>query len=262
MNISSVLGILIAFGVFLGAMFTATNNASIFFNPHAILIVIGGTLAAALISFPLGQLFTIQAIVFKKVIGKYGSKSQNIINEIVALANGYQNDSDFLKDSIDSIKDPFLKEAIQLVLDGGMSNEKMDSILKKRAEVIFLKNDAEANIFRSISRFPPAFGLLGAVIGMVTLLQGLGTPDSFKQIGPAMAMAMVATMYGIAVANFIFIPLSENLTKLNKEDFLNRNIVIDGIKLIREKEHPILVEESIISYLAPKDREQKSRIAG
>jgi chemotaxis protein MotA len=93
-------------------------------------------------------------------------------------------------------------------------------------------------------------------MGMITLLQGLGSPDSFKQIGPSMGMAMVATMYGIAVANLVLIPLGENLSKLNKKEFLNRNIVIDGIKLLRSEEHPLVVEETLNSYLLPGERSE------
>ena len=93
-------------------------------------------------------------------------------------------------------------------------------------------------------------------MGMVSLMQGLGSPDSFRQIGPSMAMALVATLYGIGFANFVFIPLGENLSKLNKEDFLNRSIVIDGVRLIREKEHPMIVEENLKSYLLPGNRPQ------
>lgn len=259
MNISFLLGVIAAFSVFLGAIFSATNNTSVFVNGHAFLIVIGGTFAAALISFPIGELYKIQVIIFRKMIGKYGIKTSELIYDIVKLAEGHKDDPLFLKDNLNKIKYPFLQEGVGLLVEGGIRADKMDSLLKKRAEVIFLKYESEAQIFRSISKFPPAFGLLGAVIGMITLLQGLGSPDSFKQIGPAMAMAMVATMYGIALANFVFIPLGENLSKLNKEEFLNRSIVIDGIKLLREHEHPFMVEESLKSYMLPTERNKLKR---
>ncbi len=257
MNFSAILGIMAAFAVFFGAIFSATNNVNIFINGHAFLIVVGGTVAAALISFPISQLWRIQKVVFRKVIGKYGASSYVIIHEIVKLAEWHREDPNLVRDKLNSVSYPFLREAMALYLDGGVPAEKIDSILKKRAEVIFLKYESEAHLFRSISRFPPAFGLLGAVMGMITLLQGLGSPDSFKQIGPAMAMAMVATMYGIAIANLVLIPLAENLSKLNKEEFLNRSIVIDGVKLIRSGDHPLIVEESLNSYLPPGERQEK-----
>lgn len=257
MNFSSILGMVFAFAVFFGSLLTASSNIKIFFNGHAFLIVAGGTLAAAMISFPIAHIWRIQKIVFRKVVGKTGAKTQDLISEVIKLSIGLKDDPQFLKNNIEQIEYPFLKEGVGLLIDGGISAEKMDNLLKKRAEVIFIKYESEAHLFKSISRFPPAFGLLGAVIGMITLLQGLGSPDSFKQIGPAMAMAMVATMYGIAIANLVLIPIGENLSKLNKEEFLNRSIVIDGIRLLREREHPLMVEESLNSYLLPSERSQE-----
>ena len=109
-------------------------------------------------------------------------------------------------------------------------------------------------MFSTLAKFPPAFGLLGAVIGIVSLMQGLGGADAIKTVGPAMAVALVATLYGIAIANFFFIPLGENLAKFNRTDRIIRQMVIDGVKMIRTKTHPLIVEENIKSYLLPSER--------
>lgn len=211
MNISSLLGMILAFVVFMGAIVTSTSAAKVFLNGHAMLIVCGGTLAAAMISFPMSHLFEAVKILFKKVLGNPGVKPQELINEFVRLSEGYKSDPQFLAKNLTASTYPFLREALELIVEGGVPFEEMDHILDKRAEIIFLENEEESHTFKSISRFPPAFGLLGAVMGMISLMQDLGSPDSFKQIGPAMAMAMVATLYGIALANFVFIPVGENL---------------------------------------------------
>jgi chemotaxis protein MotA len=124
----------------------------------------------------------------------------------------------------------------------------------KRAHTHYTRYEADSHMFATLAKFPPAFGLLGAVIGMVTLMQGLGGADAIKTVGPAMAVALVATMYGIAIANFIFIPLGENLAKYNKADNIIRKMVMDGVKLIRAKQHPLVVEENIKSYLIASER--------
>ena len=235
---------------------SSTSSSKVFFNIHALVIVLGGTFAAALISFPLSHLWETVKVLFKKVFAQTGVTSQDLIKEFVRLSEGYRSDSLFIAQNVDHLDYPFLNEALTLFVEGGIPFEEMELILNKRAEVIFLEHEEEAYTFKSMARFPPAFGLLGAVMGMISLMQGLGSPDSFKQIGPAMAMAMVATLYGIALANFVLIPVSENLSKLNKKDLLNRNIVIDGIKLIYLKKHPIIVEESLKCYLRPRDRKE------
>lgn len=254
MNISSLLGLILAASVFVGGILTSTNNWKIYLNLHAFVIVIGGTLAATLVSFPAKQIFKLYKVFFSKVLGKGGSPHLKVIEEVVELAKGLQANENYLAENIENIRGPFLKEAVQLQIEGGISDSKIDQVLKKRAEVHFIRYEEEAHIFKTLARFPPAFGLLGAVSGMIALMGGLGSPDSFKLIGPAMAVAMVATMYGIAIANFIFIPMGEYLSKLNKEDHLMRNIVIDSIKLLRNREHPLVVEEHLNSYLLSSER--------
>jgi chemotaxis protein MotA len=256
MNISVALGILVGIVVVIGGIFTSTDNWKIFLDIHALLVVVGGTLAATLISFPISQLMKVGKIFWRKVLSRNNAPHIQVIDEIVLLAAGHVRSDDFLQNNLESIKTPFLREAIELQLEGGIPPHKIDSILKKRAEVHFVRYEDEAHIFKTIARFPPAFGLLGAVLGMIALMSGLGSPDSFKTIGPAMAMAMVATMYGIAIANFIFVPLGENLAKLSKEDHLMRSIVLDAIKLLREKEHPVVVEEYLKSYLLSTERQK------
>lgn len=258
MNFSSILGLAVALVVFTGGVVTSTSNWKIYLNSHAFFIVFGGTLAATLVSFPLPHLIKISKIFIKKILGQNAAPHLRVIEEIVQLSQGLQSNEEFLRLNQESIKNPFLKEAVQLQIEGGIANSKIDEILRKRAEVHFVRYEEEAHMFKTVARFPPAFGLLGAVLGMIALMTGLGSPDSFKQIGPAMAMAMVATMYGIALANFIFIPLGENLSKLNKEDHLMRNIVIDGLKLLRDREHPIVAEEHLKSYLLTTERRKLS----
>lgn len=258
MNISSILGFAVAILVFVGGVMSSTSQWKVYFDIHAFFIVFGGTLAATLISFPISHLFKISKIFFRKVFGQNQAPHLRVIEEIVQISQGIQSNDGFLSQNQESVKNHFLKEAIQLQIEGGIPDWKIDEILKKRAEVYYVRYEEEAHMFKTVARFPPAFGLLGAVVGMIALMTGLGSPDSFKTIGPAMAISMVATLYGVALSNFFFIPLGENLSKLNKEDHLMRNIVLDGLKLLREKQHPLVVEEHLKSYLLVTERKKLS----
>jgi chemotaxis protein MotA len=254
MNISSIIGLVAAFAVFITAAVTSTPHYMIFLNGHAFLIVVGGTFSAAVLSFPMGQIVKIFKVFVSKILGKQFITPQSAIAEIVALAEGVRRDEQYLSKTVESIKIPFLKEAVHMFVDGGLTEEEMDQILLKRADVHFHRYEDEAGIFRTIARFPPAFGLLGAVLGMIALMQGLGAPDSFKMIGPSMALAMVATLYGIGIANFFFVPIGENLTKLNKQDQMVRQLIVEGVSLLRKRKHPLVVEEYLKSYLLPSER--------
>lgn len=261
MNFSSIIGIVAAVSVFVISLLTATSSWGIFLDPHGILIVLGGTMAASLVCFPLKTFVSLFKVFFNKVIGKYAHAHENVIYEIVALSKGYRDNANYLQENVKTIKTHFLRDAIELMNAGGISPDALDTILRRRALTHFKKHDKEASIFKIIAKFPPAFGLMGTTLGMIALLQGLGSPDAFKKLGPAMAIGLVATLYGIALSNLIFIPIGENLTKLNEEDETVREMVIDGIELLRKKEHPLIVEEYLKSYLLPTDRAKLKKVA-
>lgn len=254
MNFSALLGIIISISVLVGTIFLSTDKSKMFLDLHAFMIVVGGTLGASLLSFSAKKMFFLLRVFFRRVMGKNDGMDVAIY-EIVDLAKGYRENEGYLKSKAPTLKTPFLKEAIELMTEGGVDPEDLDKILAKRAVVIHRRHEEDAEIFKTLSKFPPAFGLLGAVIGMISLMSNLGGADAFQKVGPSMAVALVATMYGIAVANFVFLPLGENLARVNSIDFIIRNIVMDGVKLVRDKKHPLVVEESLKSFLLPSERE-------
>ncbi len=261
MNLSALLGIIVSAAVFLISVLTATPAREIFLDPHGILVVVGGTAAASLLCFPLSTFPTMFKVIFNKFLGKYGQLHEDVIREIISLAKHQVDDPDALRDRVGKIKTEFLKEAVQLLVDGGLNEFQMDTVLRKRAQFLYRKHQKEAAIFKTIAKFPPAFGLMGTTIGMIALLQSLGGADAYKKLGPSMAIGLVATLYGIALANFIFIPLGENLSKINDEDLVLREIIIEGIKLLRQQQHPLVVEEYLKSYLSPTDRLKLKKVA-
>ncbi|MCB0415302.1 MAG: MotA/TolQ/ExbB proton channel family protein [Bdellovibrionales bacterium] len=254
MNFSPILGLFTAVSVVITTILMSTNKPAVFIDSHAFIIVVGGTIAAALLSFSWKSLLVMLKVFFGRVLKGTLHQYQEVIAEIVSLAKGYRENSNFLSENLDNIKNPFLREAIELTIAGGLSSKDIDIVLMKRAQTHHKRYEEDSHMFSTLARFPPAFGLLGAVIGMVTLMQGLGGEDAIKTVGPSMAVALVATMYGIAISNFIFIPLGENLSKYNKTDKTIRLIVIDGVRLIRQKKHPLVVEENIKSYLIASER--------
>lgn len=253
-NITSVVGLLLGLIVLVGGMYTSTPSFKIFINLHAVILVLGGTLAATITSFPLTSLLKIIKILIQKVFGKTQNPHSDVLYEIVDLSKGLRNNPNHLQEQLNQIENLFLREAIQLQLDGGIPDEVIDQTLKKRAQTHFERYEDEASMFKTIARYPPAFGLLGAVLGMIALMHSLGSPESFKTIGPSMALALVSTLYGIALANFVLIPIGEKLSRLNREDRITRLMIIEGVKLLRARQHPIIIEECLKSHLLPSER--------
>ncbi len=254
MNVSSLFGLLMALSIAIGAAATATKNWKVFLDWHAMLIVVGGTIAASLISFSGPKLVGLFKVFFVKVLGRQ-QEIKVAFNEIVDLAKGYRENEKYLKDKVGTLKCHFLREAIELMVKGGIDPAELDGILRMRADAIHHRHEQDAEMFKALSKFPPAFGLMGAVMGMIAMMQNLGGADAMASVGPSLAVALVATLYGIAIANFIFLPLGENLHKLNKMDSIIRKMVLYGVKLIRMKKHPLVVEESILSLILPSERE-------
>jgi chemotaxis protein MotA len=260
MNLSAPLGFLIGLSVVYFAITQGMKNIAVFMDVHAIIIVIGGTLAAAMVCIPFSQLFNMVRLFFRTVTGAQKEEVLNCINEIVEISRR-RNEGVPLKDLIGSTKNPFLKESLDLLSQGGLSQDEFEDVLEKRVEQQNERYKRQGSTFKIIGKFPPAFGLIGATLGMIALLQGLGEPDAFNRLGPAMSVALVATFYGLIVANVFIIPIGENLMHASEDDLVMRNVVMDGVKLIRDSKHPLLVEEYLKSYLTPKDRNGMKKAA-
>jgi chemotaxis protein MotA len=257
MNYSSVLGTLAGVAMVVIAIMTSSKSAMVFLDPHGILIVIGGTTAAGLMCFPPRFYARVFKVIMNKFLGNYSTRYEIVINEIVDLARGGRDNPAYFKQKTPTLKTPFLIDALELLAQGGISEEALDTILLKRAATHSKRYEHDVGVFRTLAKFPPAFGLMGTTLGMISLLQQLGGKDAQKMLGPAMAVGLVATFYGLTLANLVLIPVSENLAMINREDETVRAIVIDGLRLIRKKEHPKVIEAHLKSYLLPHERVQQ-----
>jgi chemotaxis protein MotA len=112
----------------------------------------------------------------------------------------------------------------------------------------------EVTKFKTIGKYPPAFGLMGTTLSMITLLQRLGEPGGQKLIGPAMALGLVATFYGLALSNLVFGPMAESLADNARETKLKNTIIVEGVRLIMAKTNPIVLAEELNSFLMPSER--------
>ncbi len=254
MNILQVLSILFAAGVFIAAILTSTEDPTAMLDMHGMMIVIGGTIGASSVSFQLDRVFLMLKVFWKRNIR--GKKPDYIacIKELMKLAELYRNDSSELKLQVESCSDPFMREAMTALLDRVIENEKLIKVLVRRVNTMYERYKADANRFTSMGKYPPAMGLMGAVLGMIALLGGLGKPGAEAGVGPAMSVALIATFYGIAIANLMIIPIGESLGEAAKEALTKNKIIVEGVRLISEKTNPIILAEELNSYLLPNER--------
>lgn len=254
MNFSSLFGLVFGVSVMYFALHETGMQMAFFLDKHGMLIVIGGTAAAASISFPVGKILTLIRIFVLRVLGRNRVNYQQTISQILELNKRAANGPSALNEAISGVKHEFLREAMTLVANGVLSEREIRSTLEQRLKTVESRYMEEANMFRIIGRFPPAFGLLATTLGMIAVLQKIGQPDSQKLIGPAMSIGLIGTLYGIATANLIFIPIAEALTERTREEIALRRIIVEGACLLKTQTNPVSIRESLNSFLLPRER--------
>ncbi len=253
MNFSLPFGIFIGVSIIIWTITGEVTNPLIFANAPAIAIVIGGTIAASLVCFPISHLFNIVKVIWRATTTSSQKKSVEVIEELVVIAEKVQSGQDALS-LIEGIRNPFLKESMIVANEGAISDEDLESVLIKRVEIQNETYRQEASVFKIIGKFPPAFGLIGTTLGMVALLQSLGGEGAFQQLGPSMSVSLTATFWGLIVANLFLVPIGENLSLISQHDLITRRIIAEGVLLVKEGKHPVVIEEYLKSYLSPSIR--------
>lgn len=264
MNIGTLIGFLVASTVFVASVVMSFRNVGVIVDVHAGLIVIGGTVAVALVCFPLSQITALFKVFLKRILGRNRRDYEAIIKELVQLSEARRKGVKAFEATIPKVQDPFLKDAAGMLFwaQSEISAEELRDLLETRINTHYKLYMNEAKIFRTMAKFPPAFGLMGTTMGMIALLQSLGGADAKNMIGPSMAIALVATLYGLVLTNFVFIPIAENLTKQTQEDLMARSMVVEGMMLIHADKPTRYVEEKVKSFLLPKQRGANSATFG
>ena len=253
MNFGTLVGFLASLSVFVISVIMSFSNASVILDVHAALIVIGGTIAVGLVCFPIQQITSLLKVFLRRILGRNKRDQVALIKEIVRLSEAYRKGKKQFQSTLTTLQDPFLRGAAEVLfwLEAEVSREELHTLLTTRVKTQLSLQLDEAKIFRTMSKFPPAFGLMGTTMGMIALLQSLGNANAKNMIGPSMSIALVATLYGLVLTNFIFVPIAENLTKQSKEDMVFKTIVVEGIMLIADNKPTKYVEEKMKSFLLP-----------
>ena len=254
MNFSSLLSFLGAFAVLGIGLYSASDNPFVFVDGVSAFIVIGGTVAAAAISFRLSELFGLIKVFLSRVMSGRNVGYKETIYALMEISKHLNDNPEKAKEAAQKSKNYFLMEAVDLAAENILKQNDLTRILRSRVESMYQHYSIDANKFKSLGKFPPAFGMMGTTIGMIVLLANLGGSDAVKSIGPSMAICLITTLYGVAFANLIIIPIAENLTVNSKEIKLKNTIIAEGIRMILDGKKSVLLVEELNSFLLPHDR--------
>ncbi len=228
------------------------GHLSALVNVPAAIIVFGGTLGATIICFRLSDMMSLP-LVLKQAFFSTDHDAVSIIRKIVEMARLARSDGFLgLEKEVNAIAktNPFLAKALQMVADG-TAPETVTDVLETELYQLEQRHHSSASIMSTMGGLAPTLGVTGTVMGLVHMMGNLNDPSS---MGPAIAGAFLATLYGVASANLIFLPLGNKLKLLSKQEQFISEIVIEGVRLIQKGESPILVAESLKAFVTPKLR--------
>ena len=251
MDLATIIGILVAFGLVIAAL---GGDAVLFFDFASILIVVGGTIGAVLVTYPLESVLGVVGIIKKTFMSK-ADDTGALIAQFVDYATRVRREGILsLEAHLKNIPDDFLRKGLQLTVDGP-DPQLIQEILETEITCLEERHLKGAEILQTFGNLAPAMGMIGTVIGLVLMLKRMNDPST---IGPAMAVALLTTFYGAILANLIFIPMAGKLRARSREEVLIRTMIVEGIMSISRGENPRILEEKMNSYLPPKERKVRS----
>jgi len=246
-DIATLIGIIGAIGFVVGAIIMS-GDVTLFINVQSLFIVVGGSLFITLANFPLGQFFATGRVLVKAFFFKI-EHPQELIDTSVEMADSARKGG-FLALEEAEISNRFFRKGIDMLVDGHDA-EVVKQTLSKDIQMSFSRHEEGARFFTVLADIAPAMGMIGTLIGLVGMLANMDDP---KAIGPAMAVALLTTLYGAFLANVIAIPIKNKLMLRAEQEKLNQQLVLDAILGIQDGQNPRVIEGMLRNYLAESQR--------
>lgn len=247
MDIATLIGLIGGFGIVIMAMMLG-GSLSMFVDVPSTLIVIGGTVLVGLMKFPLGQFLGAGKTAAKTFMFKM-DKPEELIELIVELADAARKGG-LLSLEGKEITNDFLAKGIQLLVDGHDSDV-VKSLMMKDKNLAVERHKVGSSVWASMGDVAPAMGMIGTLVGLVAMLSNMDDP---KSIGPAMAVALLTTLYGAMLANMVCIPFADKLKLRMGEEDLLKSMIIDALLGIQAGQNPRVIESMLRTYLPESQR--------
>ena len=243
MDIATLLGLVGAFAIVMMAILLG-GSAGMFLDPASVLIVLIGSTFVVLIQYPLSQFLGAGKVVAKAFMFK-SVPTDALIDEIFTLADEARKGG-LLSLEGKEVSHPFLSKGIQMLVDGH-DGSVVRSQLSKDMKMAFTRHDEGAKIFKALGDTGPAMGMIGTLVGLVQMLANMDDP---KSIGPAMAVALLTTLYGAALANMVALPLQAKLNNRANEELRNQSLILDALLAIQAGQNPRVIDGALKTYIA------------
>jgi chemotaxis protein MotA len=254
-DLTTIIGILIGLAGLVGGYVMDGGHLSALVIPSAMIIVFGGTIGAVVVAFPMSKLKEFpQAL---RMAFKEPKRNPNdLIEEVVDMATIARREGVLaLEQRAHEHTNPFLKEGLMMVVDG-TDPELTRQILELEMDALEYHHESYSKIFESAGGFAPTMGIIGTVMGLIHVLGNLSSPET---LGPAIAVAFTATLYGVASANVIYLPIANKIKLRSREQISEMELMLEGILALQAGENPQLIKKKLSSFLHDKNKTKKDK---
>jgi chemotaxis protein MotA len=252
MDLTTFLGLFLGVGAVLASYIMEKGRIGALIQIPAMVLVIFGTLGAAIVSTSLGKLLTLPKLIMVIMFNRKMDPIQ-LIDLICDFSKRARKDGLLsLEKELSKIsnKEPFLKKAIQIVIDG-LEPNKIKEILEIEMSYIEERHKVGAAFFQKLGGFSPTLGIIGTVLG---LIHALGNMESSEKMAESIASAFIATLWGVSMANLIYLPISDKLKAKHQDEVLYLEIITEGALALAMGDNPRVVRMKLLSFLIPKMR--------
>ena len=248
LNKSTVIGLSAGGLIVLAMLLAAPSRIGLFINIPGLLVVIGGTLAATIVSRPIAEVLRVLRSLPNLATDAAPLTADQEVEQLLRVAEPYRHGKIRVAESeLEAVTNPFLRTGMQAVIDRDPLQD-VTKVLQWRIAGLRLREQADTQIVRTMATLTPAFGMVGTLFGLVHMLSGLGT-SGLSQIGASMAFAMSSTLYGILLANLVLKPLAIKMERRTQQRLVLFQMLQEGILMMYEKRHPTLIREALDAYL-------------
>lgn len=257
MDVTTIIGLLLGFGAVLGSIVLEGGHLGAFLNLSAFIIVVGGTLGASTVSFSLDTMLKVPRFL-KDAFSQVQIDSVERVRQITGLSLKARRDGLLsLEDDATAAGEPMMNKGLQLIVDG-TEPELTKTVLETELVVWEQQERLGEQVFINLGGYAPTMGIIGTVMGLV---HALGNVDDPKQMALAIGSAFMATLYGVAFANLVLLPIGGKLKSRMEERRTLHELTIDGLLAIQAGDNPRIVQEKLSTYLSRSDRTQLQRVA-
>jgi len=245
MNISTIIGLVLALAA-INVMFMMNGGTPMTITDYSSMIgTFGGIIGATLVSYPLGKVLGLPGIMMK-TFKQPPERATEIILLFQRLSDSARRDGLLaLESEANEIEDPFIKRGVMLVVDGADSDV-VENIMETDVELMEDRHRSNIAMFESIAAYCPVFGVIGTLMGMILVLGNLTNPDA---LGPGIAVAFLGSLYGVAAANIVFLPVANKLKGLSSQEATEKRMVVQGLLSVQAGENASIVREKLGSFI-------------